>query len=135
MSQIASLTAETVPTSFGTFKPVGYLMVGLPSPDAVQALQASLASAGWTQADMLHFAPGDSAAELEDMIANASGIAGFGYEITLLRRYLDLTRQGVRWLLVAADDTVQATEVADLARQHGATLAVYYRNLTIEELI
>ena len=69
------------------------------------------------------------------MVDSSGTLAGFGDEITLLRRYLSLTEAGYRWLLVKADDTEQATAAAEIGRVCGATLAVYYRTLTVEELI
>ncbi len=74
----------------------------------------------------------DSAHRLVD---NAGGMAGFGYEITLMRRYLDLARQGVCWLLVQVDGPAQAAQAAELARSQDAVLAEHYRLLTEEELI
>ena len=74
-------------------------------------------------------------AELRAMVDNAGPLAGFGSEITLLKRYLALTEEGYRWLLVQADDSERAAAAAALARASGATMAVYYRTLTVEELI
>ena len=133
MSDIASV--EQVPTSFGVFKPVGWLMVGLPTQADADALVGALQGAGWASAAVLHFTPRETLPELEAMVENAGGMAGFGYEITLLRRYVALTREGCRWLLVKVDDSAHAAAAADLARACGATLAVHYRRLTVEELI
>jgi hypothetical protein len=47
----------------------------------------------------LHFTPRESVSELEAMVENAGSMVGFGYEITLLRRYVALTHEGYRWLL------------------------------------
>jgi hypothetical protein len=133
MSDIASV--EQVPTSFGVFKPVGWLMVGLPTQADADALATALQDAGWAGTHVLHFTPRETLPELEAMAANAGAMAGFGYEITLLRRYVALTREGVRWLLVKAEATEQAASAAELARACSATLAVHYRRLTVEELI
>lgn len=129
------LTAETVPTSFGVFKPVGYVMLGLPNERPLDTLIDALHAGGWARADVLHFTPRETVPELEAMLENAGPMAGFGYEITLLRRYLDLARQGHRWILVKVDDVEHAAHAADIARSCGATLAVHYRTLTVEELI
>ena len=130
-----TMTAGSVPTSFGVFKPVGHVMVGLPTQDHADALLAALHSAGWGPAEVLHFAPRDSVAELTAMVDQAGPAAGFGFEITLLRRYLALAEAGYRWLLVKVDDSDDAAATAALARTSGATLAVHYRRLTVEELI
>lgn len=132
---IHAAEADTLPTSFGVFKPVGYVMMGLPTQAQIDALVSALHSAGWPAPGLRQFAPRESVAELRAMVDNAGPLAGFGYEITLLKRYLALTEEGYRWLLVQADDSERAAAAAVLARASGATLAVYYRTLTVEELI
>jgi hypothetical protein len=133
MSDAASV--ELVPTSFGVFKPVGWLMVGLPTQASADSLAVALKGAGWASASVLHFTPRETLPELQVMVDNAGSMAGFGYEITLLRRYIALTLEGVRWLLVKVDAAQEAASAADLARANGARLAVHYRLLTVEELI
>jgi hypothetical protein len=81
------------------------------------------------------FSPRESVAELRAMVAQAGPLAGLGYEITLLKRYLALAEKGTQWLLVQAEDSERAASVAEAARHCGATLAVYYRTLTVEELM
>lgn len=132
---IHAAEADTLPTSFGVFKPVGHVMTGLPTQAQTDALVATLQGAGWPSSGVRQFSPRESVAELRAMIDNAGPLAGFGYEITLLKRYLALTEQGTRWLLVQADDSKRAATVAEAARNCGATMAVYYRTLTVEELI
>ena len=132
-SDIAS--AGDVPTSFGVFKPVGYVMVGLPTQSQSDALVLALRGAGWLNSSVLHFTPRETITELQALVDNASAMAGFGYEITLLRRYLALAKEGYRWLLVKGDDEQHAAAAAEVARGCGATLAVYYRTFTVEELL
>jgi hypothetical protein len=130
-----TITKDKLPTSFGAFNPVGHLMVGVPDHAQAQAVSDALWQAGWDRGSVVPFAPGESTAEFEAMAQNPSLLAGFGYEITLLRRYLALAREGYRWLLVKVEDTEHAAKAADIARAHGATLAVHYRSLIVEELI
>ena len=132
---INAAEADALPTSFGVFKPVGHVMTGLPTPAQVAALVAALHSAGWPGSALRQFSPRESVAELREMIENAGALAGFGYEITLLRRYMTLAEAGYQWLLVKVEDSDRAAAAARLARDCGATLAVYYRTLTVEELI
>jgi hypothetical protein len=128
-------TIGDVPTWFGLFKPVGWLMVGLPSPALADTLEQSLHSAGWTEAQVLRFNPGESLSQLRAMTDDPGPLADFGHEVTLLRRYVELAKQGYGWCLVKVDDNPQAVEAAAIARDGGATLAVHYRLLTMEELI
>lgn len=129
------MTADELPTSFGVFKPVGHVMVGMPTQGSIHSLTTALLHAGWPSSGILRFTPRESVAELEALVDKAGPMAGFGYEITLLRRYLALAREGYRWLLVKVEDAEQASTAAGLARECGATLAVYYRLLTVEELL
>ena len=132
---IDAAEAADLPTSFGVFKPVGHVMMGLPTQQQVDSLVAALQRAGWPRTAARQFSPRESGAELRAMVENAGSMSGFGFEINLLRRYLTLTEAGYHWLLVKADDTKQAAAAAEMARGCGATLAVHYRTLTVEELI
>jgi len=133
MNDIAAV--QQLPTSFGVFSPTGWLMIGLPTQPLADQLQTALQAAAWPSGEVLHFTPSESQSELEAMAENAGPLAGFGYEITLLRRYVALAREGYRWLLVKVNDVEHAAAAAAIARTCGATLAVHYRTLTVEELI
>ena len=132
---IDAADADALPTSFGVFKPVGHVMVGLPTQAHADNLVLALRAAHWPDQAVHQFAPRESAAELQAMVEKAGEMAGFGYEITLLRRYQRLTAAGWRWLLVKAQDGGRAAAAAEVARSCGATVAVYYRSFTVEELI
>jgi len=134
-AQMDDADANALPTSFGVFKPVGHVMMGVPTQAQVDVLVTALHGAGWTGPGVRQFSPRESVAELRAMVDNAGTLAGFGYEITLLRRYLTLAEEGSLWLLVQADEGDRAAAAAEVARRCGATLAVYYRTLTVEELI
>jgi len=127
--------ASASPTSFGVFKPVGHVMVGLPAQGPLDALVAGLHDAGWPAAALRQFSPSESAAEFQAMVDNAGVLAGLGYEIHMLERYIQLDQQGYRWLLIQADDAEHAESAAQIARGCGATLAVYYRTLAVQDLI
>lgn len=133
--ELGSSTIGDVPTWFGLFKPVGWLMVGLPSPARADTLEQALLAAGWTDATVLRFNPGESLAQLRAMADDPGPLSDFGHEVTLLKRYVELAQQGYGWCLVKVDDNPQAVEAAAIARDGGATLAVHYRLLTMEELI
>jgi hypothetical protein len=132
---IHTAEADGLPTSFGVFKPVGYVMIGVPTQAQLNELVSALHGAGWPASSVRQFSPQESVAELQAMVDKAGPLSGFGYEITLLRRYLTLAAEGYRWLLVRAKDSQIAAAAAEVARARGATLAVYYRTLTVEDLI
>lgn len=127
--------SESVPASFRDFEPVGHVMVGLPTQGDVDALVQALHGAGWAQDSLERFTPKESVDELQSLVDGAGPLAGFGFEITLLRRYLDLARNGYCWLLVKVDGTDAAATVARHAAACHATLAVHYRSLVVEELL
>ncbi len=122
-------------TSFGTFKPVGHVMVGLPDRQALNELKKALNAPGVPGLAADELTPTESADEMQALIDNASPLAGFGYEITLMRRYVKLARQGSSWLIVKTDSDEDAQRVAELAKSLGATLAVRYGMLLVEDLI
>jgi hypothetical protein len=130
-----TITKDELPTSFGSFNPVGHVMVGLPEAGQVDALKDALRGAGWQSDALVTFTPGEAIAKFAAMTENQSDAAGFGYEITLQLRYLRLAREGYGWLLVKVDNADDALRVADTARAHGATQAVHYRMLVVQELI
>jgi hypothetical protein len=133
--QIDPAAADALLGWFGAFKPVGHVMVGMPAQAQVDTLAQALDRAGWPDLGVRQFSPPDRVAELQSMVEHAGVLAGFGYEITLLRRYLRLAQEGHQFLLVQADDVERAAEVAELARLCGATVAVHYRRFAAEELI
>ncbi len=131
----APASMSELPTSFGALKPVGHVLAALLTQQQQDILQVALLEDGWPATDVAEFKPRDSVQELTALIDNAGTLAGFGYEITLMRRYLELARNGHRWLLVRVDDDAKAQRVGDLARLYGASAAVHYRRFTIEELL
>lgn len=132
MTDLAT-SLEAVPTSFGTLKPVGHVLLALADAETEERLLAGLHEAGLDE--LSRISPRETEAELEQLIDNASGMAGFGYEIVLMKRYLDLARRGARWLLVKVDRSEDAARVGELARAHGALSAVHYRRLVEEDLL
>lgn len=135
MTMTDTTSVNHMPTSFGVFKPTGWLMIGLPTQAQATALASTLHEHGCPPSDLLAFVPSETLPELQAMVDEAGSMAGFGYELTLLRRYVKLTLAGHRWLLVKVDGTDEAAAVAEQARAAGATMAVHYRLLTVEDLI
>lgn len=126
---------QDLPTAFGALKPVGHVLLAVPSGTQLSVLQTALQRDGDGERTAVEFQPHDAVTELATMIDNASGAAGFGYELALMRRYLQLARAGHRWLLVKVEGTDEAARVGQLARLYGASSVVHYRSLTVEELL
>ena len=72
---------------------------------------------------------------MDRMLQHTSDFAGFGYELTLMRRYQQLARDGASWLIVFAPEAAQAERVTQAVRPLGALTAVKYHRLVIEDLI
>ncbi len=121
-------------TSFGTFKPVGHVLLGIKPGGDRDALVSALRDGGIDHASITVFTPRETVAEMKSMIEDASGLAGFGYEITAMRRLLKLSMEGFRWMLVKVDSIDAAQSVAEVAKANGVAMAWHYRLLTIEEL-
>jgi hypothetical protein len=132
---IKRMTKEDLPQSLGAFKPVGHVLMGLHSEDDARGAVEALRHAGFAQADIIDFDSAEYSGHMERMIDHASDFAGFGYEITLMRRYRQLCAGGCRWLLVYAPEEDAAQRVADVARRFHALTAVKYHRLAEEDLI
>lgn len=130
-----TIAKDELPTSFGSFNPIGHMMVGLPDPAKAQALTEALRATGLPGDALVNFTPRESVAKFEAMTQDASDAAGFGYELRLQLRYLEQARQGFHFLLVKVQDEEGASRAAEIARSHGATVAVYYRMLVVQEMI
>ena len=132
---IKRLTKEDIRKTTGILNPVGHVVLAFPddatTAEAVQALHA----AGFAPEDVLVYTAAEATPALRERVRTASEAAGFGYEITLMRRYLALAEAGAGWLVVYAPSDAAAVRVAEIARRHGASCAVRYHRLASEELI
>ncbi len=128
-------TLAELPNSFGALKPVGHVLLALPSRLQRDTVQQALRDDGWPADGTQPFEPAQAEQELQHLVDGASGLAGFGYEITLMRRYLELAKKGASWLLVRVDGDDEAARVGHTARLYGALSAVHYRTLTVEDLL
>jgi hypothetical protein len=129
------MTKGELQESLGAFNPVGHAVVALPSDDAAAQAREKLLDAGFADADILVYTSGELFPDLNNMMRDASGAAGFGYEINLMRRYMRLASEGAGWLVVYAPDEEQVTRIRDIAVGAGATSAVHYGRLASEDLV
>lgn len=124
-----------LPTSFGAFKPVGYVVAGMPDDASATAVCDDLQAKGFEPRDLIRYGLLDERNTLRELIDNASELAGFGHEIVLMRRYQELSAQGCAWLLIYAPEDEQSERVAEVLKAHGALIATKYNRLLIEDLI
>ena len=121
--------------SLGAFNPVGHSVLAFADDKTAGEAAKAAQDAGFGAVDILVFTSGELFPDLEEMMRNASGAAGFGYEITLMRRYMTLASEGVGWVVVYAPDDAQTARVKDIAARLGARSAVHYGRLLHEDLI
>jgi len=126
---------DELPLLLGAFKPVGHVVVALPSDDEARRMAESLHAAGFAHEEVDLFPADVMTEELRDLLPNASGAAGFGWEIQSMRQYYLLAQEGCGWLIVRAASHAREAQVAEIATRHHAKLANKYNLLTVEELI
>lgn len=129
------MTKSELPQSLGAFNPVGHAVLAFASDDVAAKARQALAAAGFADADILVYSSGELFPNLQEMLRNASGAAGFGYQIQLMRRYVTLAGAGAGWVVVYAPDQPQIARVAEIANKLGAKSAVHYGNLAQEDLV
>lgn len=121
--------------TLGALNPVGHALIAIESDDSARELAKSLGGAGFDKDDILVYTSGELFPDLSEMVRDASGAAGFGYEIILMRRYMRLAGEGVGWVVVYAPEEEQIKQVQDLVKQAGAKSAVHYGRLVHEDLV
>jgi hypothetical protein len=121
--------------SLGALNPVGHAVLAFADDDTAGKAKAALKDAGFGDADILTYTSGELFPNLDEMMRNASGAAGFGYEITLMRRYMTLAGEGCGWLVVWAPDEQHTARVTEVAKRFDAKSAVHYGRLLHEDLI
>ncbi|NUZ04868.1 hypothetical protein [Piscinibacter koreensis] len=129
------LTKQDISNSTGTLNPVGHVILAFPD-DAVtgQAVDA-LREARFEPEDILVYKADEATPRLRERVRTASEAAGFGYEITLMKRYLALAEQGSGWLIVFAPTDDSVARLLEVAKRFGALCAVRYHRLANEDLL
>ena len=129
------LTREDIRTATGNFNPTGHAVLAFADDAAARQAEQALHAAGFTAEDVLTYTGEAVKPRLQTMVDTASQGAGFGYEITLLRRYLVLTGEGCDWLIVYCPDDAATARVTEVAARFKAKSAVKYNRLVNEELV
>jgi len=132
---IKRMTKSDHPQSFGTFKPIGHVVVAMPDDERAGHAVRALRAAGFAAEDILEYSAAEEDDEMDRMLSKASDFAGFGYEVALMRKYQALAREGASWLIVFAPEDSQHQRVADVVKGHGALMAEKYHRLVIEDLL
>ena len=129
------LTKEDIRNSSGILNPIGHIVLAF-SDDAVTAEAVkALHTAGSEAGDILVYTAAEATPRLRERVRTASEAAGFGYELTLMRRYLGFAEHGAGWLIVYAPDGAVAERITEVAKRFGALCAVRYHRLANVDLL
>lgn len=123
------------PGAYGVFKPVGHVIVALPSGTDAQGARSALLHDGFKAADIVFYSPDEMKRQADIDIEQAGVLAGIGQELNLVKSHRALAEQGHSFLVVLAPKDDQAQRVAAISRRFNATRAQSYGRLMIEELI
>ncbi|MDQ2734113.1 MAG: hypothetical protein M3Y55_03785 [Pseudomonadota bacterium] len=121
--------------SLGALNPVGNAVLAFASDAVAADARKALLQAGFSEEDILSYTSAELFPNLDEMMRKASGAAGFGYEITLMRRYMTLASEGCGWLVVYCPDDAQTASVQAVTKQFAASSAVRYGRLASEDLV
>ena len=122
------------PETFGVFKPVGHTVMAFRSAIDQQAAVNALLDQKFSDSDLVRYSPEEMKAQVDAELQNASALAGFGYELDLIKMHRALAEDGCSFLIVHAPEDAQAELVASVARSTKAVAAQHYGRFMIEEI-
>lgn len=129
-------SSSALPRSFGVFKPVGHVVVSLPSAQQAAAAQQALREQAIVPPQAITpYTDGEMLAQIDEDLAQASPVAAIGQELNLVRAHRELALRGYHWLVVKVSGNAQAAQLASCVKGFGAERAQHYGNFVIEELI
>jgi hypothetical protein len=132
---IKRLTKEDIRNESGTFNPTGHIVSAFTNDAIASKAAADLHAHGFKAEDILSYTSAEVLTRLREMVAGASEAAGFGYEITLMRRYLTLAEAGAGWLIIYSPEDEDTEKVTKVAVAQKALCAVRYGRLVNEDLV
>ena len=129
------LTKEDIRNRSGILNPVGHVILAFKDDAVTAQAGAALSEAGFAGEDVLLYQASEATPRLRERVKTVSAAAGFGYEITLMRRYLSLAEEGSGWIIVYAPSDDAARRVTQVATRLAAKCAVRYHRLASEDMI
>ena len=129
------LTKQDLRNQAGNLNPVGHIVLSFKDDAVTAEAAAALKEGGCTEEDVLAYTAAEATPRLRERVQTASEGAGFGYEITLMRRYLALGEGGAGWLVVYAPDDAASERIVEVAKRFGPLSGVRYHRLVTEDLI
>ena len=132
---IKRLTKDDIRKTSGILNPVGHVVLAFKDEAASAGAVGALRRADFAEEDVLAYTAEEAVVRLRERVHTASQGAGFGHEITLMRRYLALAEAGAGWLIVYTPTDAATQRLVDVATRLEALCAVRYHRLASEDLI
>jgi len=129
------LTKEDIRKATGILNPVGHVVLAFKDDATTTEAVAALREGGFTEPDILLYTAEEATPRLRERVRTASEASGFGFEITLMRRYLAFAEKGAGWIIVYAPTDITAQLITGVGKRYDALCAVRYHLLTSEDLI
>lgn len=123
------------PETFGVFKPKGHTVMALRSIENMEAATAALTEQGFTETDIVRYSPREMVTLVSNELVAASPLAGFGYELELIKTYQALAESGCNFLVVNAPKDEQRDRVQQVAVSLNVASAQHYGTFMIQDLI
>ena len=121
--------------SFGTFKPVGYTVLAYADEAAARAALDRLNDAGFKDEDALIASSANLFPRVKEQMSAATGMVGAqGYEVVLMKRYLEIAARGAWWLMVWSPEDAQVARIKSLLDASPPLSAAHYGRVMIEDL-
>ena len=129
------LTKEDIRKTTGILNPVGHVVLAFKNDSVTAEAVTALRGLGFTERDILAYTAEEATPRLRERVRTASEASGFGFEITLMRRYLAFAENGAGWLIVYSPSDSTTELITRVGKRHDALCAVRYHLLTSEDLI
>jgi hypothetical protein len=124
-----------MPTSFGIFYPVGYIVAGFPKPADAEQVRRDLLTGGYDSQDcVIHGAAEVAAAAQKNLEQNDGFLATLGRSDEAVQRHLEAARKGAAFLLIYAPGELESSRAMNVVRRVPFAFAHRYHRLAIEEL-
>ena len=123
------------PRTFGVFKPVGHTLIAFKTDADLQMAVNLLTEAGFADSTFVQYTPAEMKTQVDSELQTASPLAGFGYELDLVKAHGTLAESGCSFLVVHAPEEAQAESVATVARTTNAVTAQHYGTFMIEDIL
>ena len=124
-----------VPTQFGVFYPLGYVIVALQSQEEAERMRQLLLDGGYDERDVTLWSGSEVAVGARELRQSASVIAKiFGAELEAMDRHIELADAGYTFLGAYSPSDLDTQRVMNVVRRFRYALAQKYDRFSITEL-